>query len=234
MAGLGVHTRTQLQNVLQTMMQAWRSTRLAHPHGQQRLPLRFTHAGVVMEDWLDQRFAHSADGTGSIWLAFDAGKLIDNPKKMTLRPHKLIAAWVTSLLAAASDAPGDGVLIGRDALLHITAHDPHQAREQLSCLIEAWISGLGEPLPVAAKTALAFVQDGNPALAYEGNERSIGEVDDPCLARCYPDFDALNRDGRFEQLARTLYAPLQAWATEHVAVTLHAAAADPAPGMEAA
>jgi exodeoxyribonuclease V gamma subunit len=49
-----------------------------------------------------------------------------------------------------------------------------------------------------------------------------GEVDEPCMARIYPDFEALTESGRFEQLAREVYGPLLEWMNEHVNAAFHA------------
>ena len=50
-----------------------------------------------------------------------------------------------------------------------------------------------------------------------------GEVEDPCMARMYPDFEALTEDGRFETLARQVYAPLKNWTNGYVRARLHEA-----------
>ena len=218
--GLGTRTLVALTEALLPMMAAWQHARDAHPVAVQRRALRFEHAGSVMEDWLDQRFAADHDAP-VVWLALDAGRLIDDPKALTLRGWKLLRPWVQSLLAAASGVADAGLLVGRDATLHITATDPAQARAQLATLIEGWQQGLNAPLPVAVKTALAFASEGKPAQTYEGHERIRGEGEEACLARCYPDFDALAADGRFATLAQTLYAPLQAWMDEQVTVSPH-------------
>ena len=47
------------------------------------------------------------------------------------------------------------------------------------------------------------------------------EADDPCWSRLYPDFDALNADGRFELLADEVWGRIQAWAANHVTVVMH-------------
>ena len=86
------------------------------------------------------------------------------------------------------------------------------------------------PLPLALRTGLAWVQDGNAAQVYEGGWNSEGENTDPCLARIYPDFEALSADGRMAALAQLVCAPLAEWASGRVRATPHA----PAPAPEAA
>jgi exodeoxyribonuclease V gamma subunit len=59
-----------------------------------------------------------------------------------------------------------------------------------------------------------------------------GDVDDPCLARMFPDFETLTEDGRFEALARQVYEPLRNWAAAHVSARWHTV--EQAPGESAA
>ncbi|MBP7467579.1 MAG: exodeoxyribonuclease V subunit gamma [Thauera sp.] len=222
--GLGLRTRDALGAALQPMMSAWRTARAAHPVALQRLPLRFEHGGAVMEDWLDHRFAADADAASPLWLGLNPGRLLEGARQDIVRPYKLLQTWVGCLLAAASDAPSAGLLVGRDGSLRIAATDPGAARATLATLIDGWQQGLSAPLPVAAKTALAFVGERGPGKTqetYEGNERIRGEVEDASLARCYPDFEALCADGRFEHLAQTLYAALAEWVATHVDATPH-------------
>ena len=219
--GLGARTRAALGEALVPMLQAWRAARAAHPLALQRLPLRFAHAGTVMEDWLEHRVAATASADAPVWLALDPGRLLEGSGQDSTRPHKLLQAWVKCLLAAACGAPSAGLLIGRDGTLHIAATDRDSARTTLATLIEGWQHGLGAPLPVAAKTALAFIGARNPVDTYEGNERMAGEGEEASLARCYPEFAALAADGRFETLAQGLYAPLASWVATHVRAIPH-------------
>lgn len=225
LGGLGQRARAALGEAVLPSLRAWRLARASHPLDAERRSLRFAHAGALMEDWLDHRVRAEAHAL-PVWLAHDPGRLLENADKGTLRPWRLLQPWVRSLLAAAADCPSGGLLVGRDATVHIVPTDPAVARSLLARLVEAWIAGLGEPLPVAARTALALVGGGKPAEAYEGSEHRHGEVEEASLARCYPDYAALTGDGRFEHLARALYAPLLEWIDGHVAAVPHPA---PAP-----
>ena len=226
LGAMAARTRTVLDDALTPLIDAWRQVRADRPFDAQRLPLRFEHAGTVIEDWLDHRVATEASAVEPLWLSWTAGRLREKPKKKEappLRAHKLLVFWVRSLLAAASSAPGGGVVIARDCTLQISAMDAEAAQQTLAVLLEGWQSGMRTPLPVAAETAIAFVKKDREAAAdtYDGDEYRLAESQDPSLRRCYPDFDALCDDGRFEQLANTLYAPLLAWIEAHVSVTAH-------------
>ncbi len=79
-----------------------------------------------------------------------------------------------------------------------------------------------EPLPLPCKTGLAWVAGATDVqTVYEGSPQRSGEVQDACLARQYPDFEALTADTRFADLAQVVLAPLQAWARSHSTVELH-------------
>jgi exodeoxyribonuclease V gamma subunit len=104
------------------------------------------------------------------------------------------------------------------------------AEKRLAEIMSHRRSGLMQPLPVTAKTALAYLAarlSDNPkdsadmkqqkavdaaSTAYQGNGyNALGELGHSFyLARTYPDFSALwEADGnRFSRLATTLYGPL--------------------------
>jgi exodeoxyribonuclease V gamma subunit len=133
----------------------------------------------------------------------------------------MLDAWLKSLLAAAGGVEATGIVVGRDATVHIQPMPAEAARRTLAVLIEAWRAGLSAPLPLPFRTALGFVTGGDPAVLYEGNHQARGEAEEPCLARLYPDFATLAADGRFAALARTVHAPLAAWLETQVSATPH-------------
>jgi exodeoxyribonuclease V gamma subunit len=76
---------------------------------------------------------------------------------------------------------------------------------------------MNAPLPVAAKTAFAWLSQSDPdkalgaaARVYEGDgQNSFGERSESvALARQFRDFDALNADETFEGWCEALYRPL--------------------------
>ena len=82
---------------------------------------------------------------------------------------------------------------------------------------------MSQPLPLARKTALAYVSGTrNLEPIYEGQESAGGEVtQDACLARMFPDLEKLTEDGRFFELADRLFGPLCAWAGQQVTREMH-------------
>lgn len=206
----GDWARDQLLAAATPMHEAWLTWRDDCRHDASALPLRFAHGDLVLDDWLDGLRAGSA---GLVHAHLRASRLLQKDGK-SLRAHKLVDTWVLALVAAASGHQLTGRLIGSDACVPWTLPDAATAQAHLHDLIEFWFTGLQQPLPVACKTALAYLAKGDldaAALVYDGSQ-TPGEGSEPCLARSWPDFDALSADGQFEDLAQRLYGPMNAWA----------------------
>ena len=217
----GRHVRAALRDQLLPMLMGWHQARLAHPIQIRRRGVRVQHDGVVLEDWLDQLALKDPHDCLPHWLELQPGRLLADAGKGTVRPDSLLLAWVRSLVAAAAEVPCAGVLIGRDAAASITPMAQDVAQSTLAALLETWRLGLETPLPVAPRTAIAYLTDNRPAAVYEGDRFRRGEAEDAYLARCFPDYTALLSDGRFPALARTLYAPLLAWIETQVEIQPH-------------
>jgi len=91
------------------------------------------------------------------------------------------------------------------------------ARQILGNLLQAWQAGMRQPLPVAIKTAFAWLGQSDPDKAaaaarktYDGDgQNSEGERrQSPALARQFADYNALIADETFSGWAETLYRPL--------------------------
>ncbi|MFT6591030.1 MAG: exodeoxyribonuclease V gamma subunit, partial [Rhodoferax sp.] len=126
-----------------------------------------------------------------------------------------------SLALAASGVTAQGLLIGRDGVLDITPMPQPEAQAMLQQLLTLWCEGMNTALPLPPKTALAWLADKDASSQYEGGYLINGEVAESCLARLFPDFEALSADGRFDALARQIYTPLELWATAHVTARFH-------------
>ncbi|MFM2035302.1 MAG: hypothetical protein RL459_567 [Pseudomonadota bacterium] len=246
LAGLGELERERLGTQLQAMLAAWalQIERFSEPAA--RLPVQCTHEAVTLQDWLEpMRLAPHADAAHNVtdgvtetdavtspalaWLTIEPGNLLQTTSKPAARPDKLVSAWVHSLASAASGRACHCVLVGRDGTVRVTPMAEAAAREQLGKLLALWQQGQVAPLPLPLKTALAQVQHKDAAEIFEGKDTEAGEGTEPCLARLYPDFEALSADGRFEALAVQVYEPLLAWMREHVTAVFH----EPSQGDEA-
>ena len=225
MAEFGRRSADELVAEAGPMLQCWHELQSLYDREAPKAPLRFEAAGLELHDWLDGVRAAPGDYGRHAWFELTASKLTGGEKRPAARPEKLIEAWVRMLAASACGVEVQGLLVGRDAMLTLNPLPQDEAEPLLTELIDVWRLGMGEPLPLASRTALVFLKDGDKAqVAYEGGAtgRGIGENEEPCLARCFPDFEALTSDGRFERLAPRLYGPLLAWAGSGVQIRLHA------------
>ncbi len=240
LGGFAERAQAQLEIILLPLLQAWQEVQAQHPEMAARVPLYCTESlaqededgaatkdrpTLLLQDWLDH-LRHGVQGSDGapVWVELTPSKLVQDVKKGTLRTDKLLTAWVRSLAAAASGVVVDGILVGRDATLRITPLDPDSAQAALDDLLYAWREGMANPLPLALRTGLALVKEQDAAAAYNGSYQREGDVAESCLARMYPDFEALTDDGRFEWLAQSLCRPLAQWAGTHVIATLHSLA----------
>jgi exodeoxyribonuclease V gamma subunit len=261
LAGPGQRTRAALLAQVEPMLRAWQLEQQSHARPWPRQPLRFEPAGsdgLRLDDWLDELQCADADGQ-PVWLHLSATRLAMKPKpnrsatedaaELVAQPDKLVPAWVRCLSAAACGVPLQAVLVGRDALLHLPAPEPAEARAALRDLLAAWQAGKQAPLPVACRSALSWLAqadsveaDSRAAQVYEGDSRrTVGERDqDPCLQRAFADFEALSHapwsddadaidsaaPHAFGRWAERLYAPLRAWAQQALVQPLPDAAED--------
>ena len=232
MQGLGDLKEAELLHTLHTMATDWAAAGQAHAVRRPRLAIEFEHGGVVLRDWLDPLYQASADpGTPCTWLKLEPSRLLDK-KEGSPRPDKLLDVWVQSLAAAACGHVVQAQVVGQGGGITAQPMDTATAQAQLQTLLEVWLQGMQSPLPLPLRTALALaaeLQTGKPAdLAnvYEGDEHSPGfaDVNDPCLARLYPDFDSLEADDRFRALTEAVFLPLLDWVQTHVQAQPPAAA----------
>jgi exodeoxyribonuclease V gamma subunit len=166
------------------------------------------------------------------WLELVPSRLCSKTRKGAPRIEGLLAAWVRTLAASACGLEVGGVIVGRDACLRVRPWPRERARDALVVLMQAWHDGLhgaGAPLPLAPRTAWAWMHDaGAAATVYDGSGFDHGappERNEACLARVFPDHAALVADGRFETLAQALFGPLAEWVHDQVQLERHADAA---------
>ncbi|RJG02578.1 exodeoxyribonuclease V subunit gamma [Noviherbaspirillum sedimenti] len=209
---MGRHWQDQLVRDLTPARSAWLELCGRFPHAAGKLPVAFGHAGLRLDDWIDKL---RSNGSGTVWLEQNPGKLTRTVDKQAVaRADKLFGAWVRQLAAAVAGQEVSGYLVGRDAVLKMAPLDPDEARQTLGALLEFWRDGLQAPLPVACKTALRLCEDGDEKLHefYDGGYNTSGEAsEEPCLARLWPDFAALDAAPQWRETALSLYQPLLAW-----------------------
>lgn len=178
------------------------------------------------------------------WVLLEPSKITTTEKKQAVpRPDKLLRPWLQAVLAAAAGQALHGRVVGQDGELHIGPMPSDQARQVLDSLLAVWLQGQHEPLPLPLKTALVLAQAAHSAqdrqndqqaeTAYEGGgdamSEQLAEVHEMCLARVFPDFEALcaarTADGQdASALARQVYGPLLEWAAARVTAHPYATA----------
>jgi exodeoxyribonuclease V gamma subunit len=200
---------------------------------------------VVLDDWLDQVYEIGASGGTGGDCGDDSGNGTDDetgesgdparfarwefyPKsimgskaKINLL-HPLAGLWVKHVAACARGIDLASHLVAPDKTVSLPPIAPSRAREILSAMTLCLFRGLRRPLPVTAKTGLAYAHTrmskeedqakAAAARAYEGDGYNFGGelAYDPCLQRTYPGFEDLwqAHDNQFVSLCRTLYEPL--------------------------
>ena len=241
MQGLGQLKKMELQSTLGAMAQAWAEVGQEFALAADRVALGFSHAGVEVRDWLDGLCQNELGER--TWVMLEPGKITTGGKQCLPLKDKLLRPWWLSLLAAASGHALQGRVVGQDGTLKILPMDAAPAREVLDLLLSVWLQGQQTPLPLPLKTALAmaagdFSED--PAAhakmlqeaekVYDGDEgygENRCEVKDMCLARVFPDFDALLEaqtpwGQTLQSLALQVYGPLCKWADQCVTAVAHA------------
>ncbi|MBX3636505.1 MAG: exodeoxyribonuclease V subunit gamma, partial [Rubrivivax sp.] len=219
LAAAGRRVEAELAEVLSPMLRQWRTLLLKHPQRLDKHALRLEHPlhpGLVLDDWLT---GLRAGEPAPLVIELQAGSIALGRKKDKPRPDRLVAAWLRALAAAAGGHAVTSVLIGADAVATIAplaGDEMPGARETLLDLMRACqASDIGDaPWPTVLRTGLAWLDEaGRPHTVFEGSSRSPvpGEGREPCLARLFPDFEALQQDPGFEDATRRLYAAYSLW-----------------------
>jgi exodeoxyribonuclease V gamma subunit len=216
---VGKQWQQQLVEELVPVRRSWLALCARYPTAAPKLVVSLALDGrgagtILLDDWIDK--LRSNDGE-TVWLMQISSRVLD--RKGAPRGDKLIGPWLRQLAAAAGGARITGYLVARDATLRLDPIDPGIAHAALENIVALWRANLDRPLAVACKTALAHLAGGDPREAYDGGFEINGEVDDPCLARLWPEFAVLRAAGDWPRTAEALYGPLAAWLEGSVDVT---------------
>ncbi len=138
-------------------------------------------------------------------------------KKDQIRYSSLLSFWVQHLASCAIGNQSQTLVIGADGVIEIAALTETEAYELLKTLVQAWQKGIQTPLPIACKTAFAWLNASSQENAmaeaqkqYDGDDWNNGEVDfDGYLDRFFPNFASLTTEqANFEELANSVYGPV--------------------------
>jgi exodeoxyribonuclease V gamma subunit len=160
-----------------------------------------------------------AHGAGQQWLqvALRPGAVTEGKKENQVpRIDTLSQLWLHHLAACASGTPTTSVQIGFDAAIELKPIKTEKAQEYLQDLCDAYLEAWAQPLPVAAKTACAFVMGvyggskdamGKAQTAFEGGFGKSGEyTGSPALQRVFTSFEDVEAD--LKNWATRLYEPM--------------------------
>ena len=197
--GFGAALLADIAEQVKALAGEWREACAQWPLTDDKHELHYAGAGLQVEDWLTDLRRNEAEQHGRLELV--NGALADKNGK--LRHEKLLSAWVIHLLANANGLHMQTRLIGADAQARLDALSPGDAAAQLDALLAALHEGMQSPLPIARKTAFAWLQSPkNPVTAakacYEGNSFAHipGEAgEDAYLALTWPSFEVLQAGG---------------------------------------
>jgi exodeoxyribonuclease V gamma subunit len=213
MAGFGDCLRDELIEPLPDLLQRHRQLLEQWPHRvDSALPIRFEYRHLRLDGWLGQVYRREGDDLLSITTlpnTIGSGR--------TLKWHRLIHSWVMHLAACAVGLPLHTAVVASDQTLLLKPLEKGAAEQFLGHLLLARQAGMSSPLPVAAKTAFAWLEQSDPdkalataAKAYDGDGISHdGErSESTALARQFSDFAALTASEEFEGWCESLYRPL--------------------------
>jgi exodeoxyribonuclease V gamma subunit len=209
--------RAKLREQLDVLLPKWPkhlSVQSAHWQlGQTRLSAEWANGQTM---WHTNGPAH---GAGQQWLqvALRPGAVTEGKKEnQVARIDTLSQLWLHHLAACASGTPTTSVQIGFDAAIELKPIQAEQAQEHLQNLCDAYLEAWTQPLPVAAKTACAFVMGvyggskdamGKAQAAFEGGFGKSGEYDgSPALQRVFTSFEDV--EASLNHWATRLYEPM--------------------------
>lgn len=213
MAGFGERLQAELIEPLPDLLARYRDLRVLWPITlESALPITFTHQDVTLEGWIGGLQQRQDGGLLSVTTMSNS---VGNARSR--KWHRLIRCWVQHLIACAVGLPLTTAVVASDDTLMLAPLPEQFAAKRLRDLLRAWLAGMSAPLPVAVKTAFAWLGQTDPAKAeaaagraYEGDgitfegERRESEA----LARQFPDAQALFADQGFGHWCDALYRPL--------------------------
>ncbi len=172
---------------------------------------------IVLQDWLtDVRVYKEDDTSHCAVITTRPSAVLDKAGK--IKHHYLIRLWVQHVVAHAAGRTLTSYLVGEDRIIVLEPlADTAMALNCLHDWVTAWYIGQQEPLPVARKTAFAWLtakkdKDDKAREAYEEGYQFSEVSTDAYLQRAYPTADDLltaRVQGQgFEYWVEQLYQPL--------------------------
>jgi exodeoxyribonuclease V gamma subunit len=213
MAGFGECLQRELIEPLPDLLQRYQQLLALWPTPlTSALPVSLELHDLRLEGWLSGLHQRADGGLLSITTIPNSIGSIKSRKW-----HRLTRPWVNHLIACASGLAMTTALVASYDSLVLAPMDADCAQRILGDLLLAWHSGMRQPLPIAVKTAFAWLGQTEPVKAeaaarkaYEGDGLTTdGERrESVALARQFVDYDALVADETFVDWCNALYRPL--------------------------
>jgi exodeoxyribonuclease V gamma subunit len=213
MAGFGECLQRELIEPLPDLLQRYQQLLTLWPTPlTSALPVSLELHGLRLEGWLSGLHQRADEGLLSVTTIPNS---IGSIK--TRKWHRLTRPWVNHLVACASGLSMTTALVASDDSLLLEPLDKAAALQTLGNLLLAWQTGMCQPLPIAVKTAFAWLGQTDPVKAeaaarkaYEGDGQTTdGERrESPALARQFADYNSLTDDETFTGWCDALYRPL--------------------------
>ncbi|SDI70844.1 exodeoxyribonuclease V subunit gamma [Paraburkholderia phenazinium] len=128
---------------------------------------------LTIEDWVGEVRAGPGDTRGRVFL--DPGTLIKDRK---YRGDRLIAYWVGHLAAQLAAGAVTTVIVSKVGSVEFAPLNEDLARAHLLTLLRVWDEGTRKPLPLAVKTAFAWLRKRPGALDFAQPADSTGASGD--------------------------------------------------------
>ena len=222
LAGFGEVQEKQLQTQCQTLTERLSPLLADWPHDLPVQSANFALGQTVLQaQWADGDVVWKQNAARTACLQIDvrAGSVAEGKAKQRVpRVHTLTDVWVSHLLACASGLHTTSIQVGLNGAVQIDAIDAATALSHLQALVDAYQAAWQQPLPVARKTACAYLMaqqspELNPSEAAEqafvGNARQPGEqARSEHLKREFDGFETIASD--LPAWAQHLYGPMVA------------------------
>jgi exodeoxyribonuclease V gamma subunit len=182
MAAFGQRLATELQEKAQVVLDRQSEWRLRYPNPLPAQSIDLRVAGISLTGTLEGLYSGDAG-----WLQRHqrVGAVLEGDKATrTARAHVVVGLWLQHLLGCASAMPLTSVQLGLDGQVILAPLPRDEARRILEKMVTAYLAAWERPLPVACKTAWAFLQARAQAalLAVDDPDKEAKDPHDAALA----------------------------------------------------
>ncbi|WP_296492165.1 exodeoxyribonuclease V subunit gamma [Rhodoferax sp.] len=212
MAAFGLRLATELQEKTQVVLDRQSEWTLRYPHPLPAQSIDLQIAGISLTGTLEGLYSGEAG-----WLLRHqrVGAVLEGDKEArTARAHVVVSLWLHHLVACASAMPLTSVQLGLDGQVCFAPLPQDEALRVLQKLVSAYLAAWERPLPVACKTAWAFLQvqaqvarlattdpDKEPKdphdaaqAVFEGTHRAGERIESAYLARAFESYDDIESE----------------------------------------